>query len=283
MIKNICYQFLLMLIAGLAVSGCAAGRKYQMTATADQIIHQFDQLKNARQSTLLKGTLYETPVFIFDSGKEGAHIIIIGGTHGDEPAGYEAALRLLTQLDRNPPQTGKIILIPMANRVAIRNFERRVPVPQGMDKELGNLNRCYPGDPNGTPMQQLAYQIAEITRKNDVDVFIDLHEARYSHLKAPEQNKGKKGLGQTLIYTPNEASALLLMYLLDQINEGINNPDERFSGLEKPILHSGAWWAGHELDIASFTFETSRQMKLEKRIGYHLALVRIALEQKGIW
>ena len=277
------YRIVTCFLTGILLSGCAVGGKVQLSKAADQIIAQFDQIKNAGQILLLEDTPYQTPAFIFDSGEQGENVMIIGGTHGDEPAGYESALRLIRLLDKNHPKNGKVIIIPLANRLADLNFERRIPVPEGMDIELGNLNRCYPGDPSGLPMQQMAYQIAGLARKHKVDVFVDLHEARYFHLNTPKKSKRKKGLGQTLIYTPNEPSSWLLMNLLDGINATIDNPDELFSGLEEPILHSAAWWAGHELGIASFTFETSRQMSLEKRINYHLELVRIVLEQSGIW
>jgi hypothetical protein len=73
------------------------------------------------------------------------------------------------------------------------------------------------------------------------------------------------------------------MNMLGQINAGIENPDERFSSIEEPILHSAAWWAGNELGIASFTFETMRMFALDKRINFHLNLVRIVLEVSEIW
>jgi hypothetical protein len=43
--------------------------------------------------------------------------------------------------------------------------------------ETRNLNRAYPGRPDGTLNEQAAYAIMELLRREEVDVAIDLHEA----------------------------------------------------------------------------------------------------------
>ena len=72
------------------------------------------------------------------------------------------------------------------------------------------------------------------------------------------------------------------MNILDEINKDISDIDKKFSGLERPIINSAAWWAGEYLGIASFTFETSRKDPINDRINYHLRLVEIVLELEGI-
>jgi hypothetical protein len=52
--------------------------------------------------------------------------------------------------------------------------------PSGQElagNESKNLNRAYPGDPNGSPAEQLAFAIMELIRKEKVDLAFDLHEA----------------------------------------------------------------------------------------------------------
>jgi len=265
----------------LIISGCTA--KYTMTSEVQSFYQDINHFNVDKKTVLMKDTPYATPAFVFDSGKSGTSIIILGGTHGDEPAGYEAALRLVLKLKDKPPKSGKVIVIPLANRVAVSNFNRRIPVPAGADREQGNLNRCYPGKKNGLPMEQMALQIEQLTRKHNVDVFIDMHEARYLHLNTPPESEKETGLGQTLIYYPNEPTSELLIDLMDGINSTIVDSDKKFSSMERPILNSAAWWAGENLDIAAFTFETTRAMPIETRIGYHLELVQIALQANGIW
>ena len=277
MYKKLVAIFLVLLLNYTCMS------KYKLTSEAQVIMDNLPSIKIADQVQLMEGTPYQTPAYIFDSGKPGSNIIILGGTHGDEPAGYEASLRLVNIFQQKPPKTGKIILAPLANRQSVLNFNRRIPVPEGTDRERGNLNRCYPGKKYGLPMEQMALQIEELARENKVNVFIDIHEARYLHLNTPKESYRDKGLGQTIIYSPNESSSWLVINMLDEINSTISDPDLQFSALEKPILHSAAWWAGKELGIAAFTFETTQSLEMQLRIDYHLKLVKIVLEAEEVW
>ena len=253
------------------------GIKYQPTLKIQQIRQKFSEIGDVEHRMLLEDTTYQTQAYFFDSQKPGPAILILGGTHGDEPAGYESAFRLLEYFHQNPPNKAKIIIIPEANRLAVENFNRRVPVPKGVDKEKGNLNRCYPGKEDGFPMQQMAYQIQKLAIENNVQTFIDLHEARRPHLDTDPEGE-TKGLGQTIIYYPNEASTILVINMLDGMNASLQDPSAKFSSLERPIKNSAAWWAGETLGIAAFTFETSRSFSLDQRIEFHLKLVEIVLE-----
>lgn len=281
--KEMLIKFIYLLLFIFLTMSCTSGKKYVLTQEARQVVSRFKQIACSQKAELMADTPFHTPVFIFDSGIPGETVMILGGTHGDEPAGYEAGLRLVRQLEKKAPKQGKVIIIPMANRVADSIYNRRVPVPAGADRERGNLNRCYPGKENGLPMERMAWQITQLARKNNAGIFIDMHEARYFHLNTPKESYRKKGLGQTIIYYPNEPSTWLVMNLLDNINASIVNADEQFSALEEPILHSAAWWAGKYLNIAAFTFETMRKLSLQQRINYHLKLVGIVLRTAEVW
>lgn len=43
--------------------------------------------------------------------------------------------------------------------------------------ETRNINRAYPGRPDGNPTEQAAYAIAELIRAEDINETFDLHEA----------------------------------------------------------------------------------------------------------
>lgn len=53
-----------------------------------------------------------------------------------------------------------------------------IPNSKGHDgAEMRNINRNYPGLPDGTPTQQAAYAVMEIVRRENVVLSIDMHES----------------------------------------------------------------------------------------------------------
>jgi predicted deacylase len=230
----------------------------------------------------MEGTKYQTPIFQFDSRKPGSTILILGGTHGNEPAGFETAYRLLAQLSKNSIKAGKIFIVPEANRVAVAQKSRRISVPEGIDIERGNLNRCYPGGQEGLPMEQEAYQITQFIRRQNVDLFIDLHESPKFHLESRDAKGNYYGLGQTLIYTPNEEATWLAMIIADALNARISEKIKQFSLVEHPIESSAAWSAGKHFNIPAFTVETCKKLPLEERIQYQLDILNVMFHEKGM-
>ena len=88
------------------------------------------------------------PVVVIN-GSPGPTVLLTAGTHGDE---YEGQI-LLQNLARTltPSQvTGRIIVMPALNMPAVLDSSRISPL------DGGNLNRAYPGDPDGTPTYALA-------------------------------------------------------------------------------------------------------------------------------
>jgi hypothetical protein len=162
----------------------------------------------------LAGTPGDTDVYLLESEGAGGSMLVLGGTHADEPAGHVAAVILA---ERARVSAGRLIVIPRANAsgfthnfpqeahpafidVATPSGPRRFPfgaratnsVHQWPDpqvytlalsgqtlsgSETRNLNRAYPGRPDGTLTEQIAYAIATLVRRERVDLTVDLHEA----------------------------------------------------------------------------------------------------------
>jgi hypothetical protein len=163
----------------------------------------------------IHNTPADTPVFIQEGQEPGGTVLILGGTHPNEPAGYIAAVLFL---ERAQVQKGRLIVIPFANNTAfthnspqegypqyirfllpdgsVRTFRYGSrdtnPVYQWPDpdiyvhepsgqrlagSEMRNLNRAYPGQPHGVITQRIAFAILELIRKEDIDLAFDLHEA----------------------------------------------------------------------------------------------------------
>lgn len=98
---------------------------------------------------------------------DGPRALVMAGVHGDEYEGQLAISKLIQSLE--PAEvTGTLILLPMANYPAALAGLRTSPIDDG------NLNRLFPGDPNGGPSQMIAHYI-EHELMTRVDTVIDLH------------------------------------------------------------------------------------------------------------
>lgn len=275
-------RIILFLAFNLVILASAFGQsKYIWTAKSLEIKKALFADSTIQFTRLLPGTPHETRMYAFQGSKPGHTVIILGGTHGNEPAGYEAAYRLISLFRAGIIQTGKVLIIPEANIQAVKTYSRRIPVAKGINSELGNLNRCYPGRVDGTPMEQLAKKIMDIARAEQVVAFIDMHESPVYHLETMKAD-GDGGLGQSIVFSPNEESSYMAMLVIDELNENITGDPVTFSMLERPIKNSAAWAAGRLLgNIVAFTVETCKKLPIETRIQYQVQTVKVILREKN--
>ena len=162
----------------------------------------------------LKGTNGDTEVYILDSGVEGASMLVLGGTHANEPSGFITAVTLIEYCQ---PTVGTLYVIPRANNSAFTctdpqeaaptkfyietqngtrwfRFGSRAtnPIDQWPDSEVyvhassgqqlsgsetRNLNRAYPGREDGTFTEKVAYGITTLIQTENISITVDLHEA----------------------------------------------------------------------------------------------------------
>lgn len=166
----------------------------------------------------LRGTVNDANLYILEGKEPGGTILVFGGTHAEEPAGRLAAWLLVEHaaVDR-----GRLIVALSANRSAstvtrpgaaypptftiptdwggqtFRMGDRwSSPLDQWPDPEvfihypsgqylaysdIRNLNRAFPGRPNGTLTERTTFAFMELIRRERVDVAIDLHEAELQY------------------------------------------------------------------------------------------------------
>jgi len=106
------------------------------------------------------------PLAVIKNG-EGPTVILEGGNHGDEYEGPIALGELIRDLDP-ALVSGRLIFAPAINLPAVNAAHRVSPI------DNLNMNRTFPGNPNGAPTQQISAFM------NDVlfplgDAFLDLH------------------------------------------------------------------------------------------------------------
>ncbi len=164
------------------------------------------------------GTVNDCNVYILEGAEPGATLFLMGGTHPEEPGGRLAAWLFA---ESAVMEQGRLIVVLSANRSATTvtrlsgayptDFaiptdygERRFrmgdrwgnPLDQWPDPEvyihypsrqnlayadIRNLNRTWPGRPDGTLTERTTYAFMQLIRQEAVDLFIDLHEAELQY------------------------------------------------------------------------------------------------------
>ncbi|MEO7242192.1 MAG: succinylglutamate desuccinylase/aspartoacylase family protein [Variovorax sp.] len=94
------------------------------------------------------------PISVIRNGA-GPTVFLMSGNHGDEYEGQIALCKLVRELAPGEI-AGRIIVLPAANLPAAMAGVRVSPIDQG------NLNRAFPGDPDGTPTFAIAHYIDSV-------------------------------------------------------------------------------------------------------------------------
>jgi hypothetical protein len=166
----------------------------------------------------IRGSVNDVNVYVLEGKEPGGSVLILGGTHPEEPAGRLAAWILA---ENAVLAKGRLFVVLSANRSAttatrlggayppdftiptawggqkFRMGDRwSNPLDQWPDPEvyihypshqqlaymdIRNLNRAFPGRPNGTLTEKTCFAITELILKEKIDIEIDLHEAELQY------------------------------------------------------------------------------------------------------
>ena len=167
---------------------------------------------------IIKGTVNDCNVYIFDSGVEGGTFLIWGSTHPEEPAGPMAAELMVENLKVTQ---GKVIIIDRMNTSASTNTrvgeayprfftyetdwgtkvwrfgdrhanqldswpdpEVYIHYPSGQNLanvDIRNANRNWPGKEDGLLTERTAYAVMQLIDAEGVDMTLDMHEAELEY------------------------------------------------------------------------------------------------------
>jgi predicted deacylase len=109
----------------------------------------------------------EIPYAIIEGAEAGPCLLVTAGVHGSEFCSIEAAVRLM----QTKPQDikGTLLVLPILN---VRSFHNRNIYIMPQDGK--NLNRMFPGKPDGSVSERLAnWLVTEVFPK--ADAYIDCH------------------------------------------------------------------------------------------------------------
>lgn len=205
--------FTLMIFAGVSF--------YQSRHLKEPVVTSTEKTKIKKLSAYfagIKGTINDSNVYILEGEQPGGTVLILGGTHPEEPA---ARLAAWIFAENARVIQGRLFVILSANKSAstvtrlggaypsdftiptswggqkFRMGDRwSNPLDQWPDPEvyihypsrqelayvdIRNLNRTWPGRPNGTLTEKTCYAMTLLIRKEKVDITIDLHEAELQY------------------------------------------------------------------------------------------------------
>jgi predicted deacylase len=127
------------------------------------------------------------PITVAANGS-GPSVLLVAGNHGDEYEGQIALMKLVRSLDPSRLR-GRLIVLTAANYPAVMAGRRVSPI------DGGNLNRCFPGNANGTPTEMIAHYIESVLLAR-CQYCLDLHSGgssleyvAHAHARRPEDAK----------------------------------------------------------------------------------------------
>ena len=166
----------------------------------------------------IEGSINDANVYFLKGSEPGGTILILGGSHPEEPAGRLTGWLFV---ENAVVEQGTIIVILSSNRsgttvtrlggayppdfsISTEWGEQKFrmgdrwsnPLDQWPDPEvyihypsrqelayvdIRNLNRTWPGRPNGTLTEKTCYAMTQLIKNENVDIVIDIHEAELQY------------------------------------------------------------------------------------------------------
>jgi predicted deacylase len=223
-----------------------------------------------KEYTIGYNDVYQTPYFILRGKTEHPKMLVHGGMHGDEVAGYMACDTIIKNINL---LEGTLIIIPKLNVQACNMNRRYVNI---------DLNHCFPGDIGSDVYEyRLAYELMWLVDSIKPDLIINLHEAMNKY-DTEFQNDSMNAYGQIIItcIKPYES---LLENSLNNIHDLIPKFDYRFH------VHYYTYSEHSSMDnfitkfhINSYTVETYRGFPLEDRIKLQQIAVLQFMKELGL-
>jgi hypothetical protein len=108
-----------------------------------------------------------SPVLIAEGERDGPTLWLQACLHGPEVVGPLSIQRFLKTVDLKQ-LSGRVVCLMLANPLGFRGYNRLTP------QDGYNLNRVFPGDPQGHLTYQLAHRLLDLSLAHS-DAMLDLH------------------------------------------------------------------------------------------------------------
>jgi predicted deacylase len=148
------------------VDAGASGTRLWTALDFDRYGKQHEWLRLPFSTDLSAYGTIPIPITCIRNG-EGPTALLIAGNHGDEYEGQVALAKLARQIEPADVR-GRILILPALNYPAVVAGRRLSPLDEG------NLNRLFPGKPDGSPTEMIAHYVTSVLLPL-ADIVIDLH------------------------------------------------------------------------------------------------------------
>lgn len=268
MLKKFCAHILVLFAFSAAVYSQITPNL--QTSGSDSSFSQEKYYSLIKEYTIGYKDVFQTPYYAILGKTEHPKILVHGGMHGDEAAGFMACDTIIKNIN---VLEGTLIVIPRLNIIADLKNERYENI---------DLNHAFPGDQGSDIYEfRLAYEMMWLVDSIKPDIIINLHEAMTKY-DSEAKDDSEKAFGQIVI-TCIKPYEDFLVQSVDGMNEKIPVPDYKFH------VHYYSFREYSSMDnfiskfgIKSYTVETYRGFRLDDRIKLQQTAVLEFLDRMGM-
>lgn len=192
---------------------------------------------------------WSTEVVTIRAEEPGPTVLVVGGIHGDEPAGSLAA----EQIAGWTPTRGTLIVVPRANEAALGAGTRRTPDGAEGAADERDLNRCFPMEDGEEPQGELSAALWALVQEHDPDYLLDLHEG-YDFTRVQPRS-----VGSSIISDASPESLARAAAMVASIDETISDAHKKFIVKQTAVAGSLARAANEVLGVPSMILETTKK------------------------
>lgn len=227
-----------------------------------------EQPNSVSREKLAAGTPFETELVIRRAATDGPCVLVVGGMHGNEPAGAAAA----AQISNWPLERGTLIVVARANPPALAAAQRFTP---DVEKAIRNLNRNFVVTADGVlTTGVMAPQLWKVVEQFQPDWVFDLHEGfDFNRIN-------KNSVGSSVIADKDPETQAMSKLLTSIVDQEISDPDRKFTPRGPPIKGSLARAAADATSAHAMILETTyKDQRLAVRTRQHRRMMAAALHR----
>jgi len=109
------------------------------------------------------------PFMAIESVRSGPVVWLTACIHGDEVTGIVTIQEVFKHIRKHPLRNGSLYAFPLMNPIGFETASRNIT----LSKE--DLNRSFPGDPNGSVAERIANKIFSTIKETQPTLVLDLH------------------------------------------------------------------------------------------------------------